>query len=215
MLQQIILPRLAWLFYRALSLTWRIQLIEDPQLREYRLKQRPVILAHWHGDSLTLLHMVSHFRLATITSTSKDGQIIDYIIRKMGGSTSKGSSTRKAVPALKGLIRLSHKGRPISMAVDGPKGPIYQAKSGVFELSRLLKAPIFPAGVYCKQCWLFVKSWDKTCLPHPFAKLVIVFDKPMPPMSKEMDPRSPKLATELRQAINNAMQQASKTFADN
>jgi len=217
MFQRIILPRLAWLFYRALSLTWRVQIIEDPQLAEYRLKQTPIVLAHWHGDSIVFIYppLVSSLHAATMTSTSRDGQIIDYLIYKAGGVTSKGSSTRKAVQALKGLIRLGRKGHPVFITVDGPKGPIYQVKSGVFKLSQSLNAPIFPAGTFCKRRWLFSKSWDKTCLPHPFAKMVILFDTPMPPVPKEVDPRSPKLARELCQAINNATQRASKAFADN
>lgn len=170
MIRQFFLSRMAWLFYRALSWTWRIQLVEDPELIRRRQQKEPALLAHWHGDELAILHLVAHFKLATMTSTSKDGQIIDLVIRRLGGVTSKGSSTRGAVQALKGLVRLGKEGHPISMAVDGPKGPIYQVKSGVFELSRLLHAPIFPIGVICPKRHLFTKSWNQTYLPKPFSR---------------------------------------------
>ena len=99
------------------------------------------------------------------------------------------------------------------MAVDGPKGPIYQVKSGVFELSRLLRAPIFPVGVYSQKFFRFEKSWNKTFLPHPFSKVVIVFSAPIEPISKTMDPRSPELAAKLSGALGDAKQQASKFIA--
>ena len=214
MIRQYLLSRLAWLFYRALSWTWRIHLIEDPDLVRRRQAREPALLAHWHGDELALLHLVSHFNLATMTSTSKDGQIIDLVIHRLGGVTSKGSSTRGAVQALKGLVRLGKSGHPISMAVDGPKGPIYKVKSGVFELSRLLGAPIFPIGVICPKRHLFSKSWNQTYLPMPFSKVIIVFDSPLEPVTKRQDPRSQELADKLAEALAGARRQASKFIAD-
>ncbi|MCC7404304.1 MAG: DUF374 domain-containing protein [Bdellovibrionales bacterium] len=148
-----------------------------------------------------------------MTSTSPDGQLIDYVIRRLGGATSKGSSTRGAVQALKGLVRLGRLGHPISMAVDGPRGPIYQVKSGVFELSRLLDAPIFPVGVATTRRLLFKKSWNQTYLPKPFARVVIVFAEPLLPVSRDQDPRSDDLAKRLANAIAGAQRQAANLIA--
>lgn len=173
----------------------------------------PTLLAHWHGDELAVLHLVSRLHLATMTSTSSDGQIIDYVIRRLGGVTSRGSSTRGGSVALKGLLRLGKSGRPISMAVDGPKGPLHQVKSGVFEISRLLDAPIFPVGVFCASVFVFKKSWNKAILPFPFSRITIVFDKPLGPVSKQADPRSPELAEQLSLSLDNAKQQALKFIA--
>ncbi|MCB0361887.1 MAG: DUF374 domain-containing protein, partial [Bdellovibrionales bacterium] len=159
------------------------------------------------------LHLVSRFRLATMTSTSSDGQLIDYVIKRFGGVTTKGSSTRGAIQALKGLVRLGSKGHPVSMAVDGPKGPIYQIKSGVFEISRLLKSPIFPVGVWSSSYYSFHKAWNKTYLPLPFSRLVIVFGSPLPPVNKLQDPRSTDLAQNLSLGLDNAKHQAANFIA--
>ncbi len=139
----------AWLVYYLFSVSWRIQLVKPPSLIEKQSKKLPIVFAHWHGDELAILHLVKHFQLATMTSTSKDGQLIDFIIHKLGGATSKGSSTRKAIQGLKGLLQLGKRGHPISMAVDGPKGPLHKVKHGVFEISKILHAPIYPVGVHC------------------------------------------------------------------
>ncbi|MCB0391722.1 MAG: DUF374 domain-containing protein [Bdellovibrionales bacterium] len=174
-----------------------------------------MILAHWHGDELAVLHLVKVFKLATMTSTSKDGHLIDFVIRKMGGATSRGSSTRGAVGALKGLVRLVRSGRIASMAVDGPRGPIYQVKPGVFELSRLTNAIIVPVGVDVSFPFIFKKSWNKAVLPLPFSHISMTFDQPLSPLEKGALTKDPKLAEKLREMLFLARKKASKLIAGN
>ena len=208
-----VLPVIAWLVYSLWSRSWRVRLIEPPELVEDLSLKNPVIMAHWHGDELSLFHLVKRYKLATMTSTSKDGQIVDFVIRRYGGATSRGSSTRGAIQALKGLIRLIKSGRPASMAVDGPKGPIYMVKPGVFELSRLSHAKIYPVGVCAPKSIGFSKSWNKTFLPKPFSRVCIFFDRPFPVVDKSLDPKSPDLALQLKEAIDNAKRHAAKQIA--
>lgn len=142
-----------------------------------------------------------------MTSTSKDGQLIDYVIRKFGGATSKGSSTRGAVGALKGLVRLMKKDEyNSSMAVDGPKGPIYKVKPGVFELSKLTKAVIVPVGVASHPHLSFEKSWNKARLPKPFAKIHVFFSRPLDLDMEDL--KSKKNSDALGDAIANACDRA-------
>jgi lysophospholipid acyltransferase (LPLAT)-like uncharacterized protein len=206
MFRSYILPRLIYFIYRLYSLTWRVRLIEPPDLQTAVQNGEPLVFAHWHRDELAIVQFVSHYRIATMTSTSKDGQLIDYVIKKLGGNTSKGSSTRGGSSALLGLTRLIEEGYRGSIAVDGPKGPIFQAKPGVFELSRLSKAWIVPTGVACSSKFVFEKSWNKARLPKPFSKVVVTFGK-MTRLGEE-DPRHPALAFELGQEINRACEQA-------
>lgn len=200
------LPRIIYLVYRLYSWTWRVQLIEHPDMKKIVENKEPLIFAHWHRDELAIVQFVTHYRIATMTSTSKDGQLIDYVIKKLGGNTSKGSSTRGGSSALLGLTRLVEEGYRASMAVDGPKGPIFQAKPGVFELSRLSHAWIAPTGVACSSEFVFKKSWNKARLPKPFAKVVVSFGKLT--RIDQQDPRHPGLAFELGQEINHACQQS-------
>lgn len=176
-------------------------------------QKRPVVLAHWHGDELALTYLVSKLRLATMTSTSGDGQIMDYVIRKLGGKTTKGSSTRGAVGALIGLVKHCKSGRPVSMAVDGPKGPYHKVKPGAFELSKLCSAAVVPVGVSVSSAHTFEKSWNKTFLPFPFARVEIYFGEPFGPLGKEDDAKSLDLAKRLTDGINNAGVQAAKSIA--
>jgi lysophospholipid acyltransferase (LPLAT)-like uncharacterized protein len=183
-------------------------------MKESLQKKIPFILAHWHGDELVLLKLIMRYRVATIASTSVDGDLMNQLIHFAGGVTSRGSSTRGGVSALKGLIKLVRNGRCCSFSVDGPKGPLHEVKPGVFELSRLLACPIYSAGVSCDRAWIFEKSWNKMYLPKPFARIVVNWGGPMDQVTKEQDPRSPELAEKLKNALHYSHQVAiKKNFA--
>ena len=208
----LVLGLLIWLIYRLLSWTWRIEVIEPDDLKKSVREKQPVILAHFHQDELALVALTPIYRIATMTSTSKDGELISTVLRLLGGSVSRGSSTRGGATALKGLIKLCKAGANSSFAVDGPKGPIFEVKPGVFELSRLLKSPIFAGGVFCDRFWSFPKAWNQTYLPKPFARLKIVWIKTFDCVTKDQDPRAEDLAKTLKNQLFAARQQASNLF---
>ena len=120
------LPYFVWLIYKLLSLTWRVSVYEPEELVLALRENKPVVFAHWHGDELVLLSLIGHYRIATITSQSIDGDLMTKVVHLVGGKTTRGSSTRGGISALKGLIRLVNQGRNCSFAVDGPKGPLHQ-----------------------------------------------------------------------------------------
>jgi len=210
-----ILPIIVFIFYRTLSWTWRVRVIEPDSLKKSLEHNEGVVLAHWHGDELALLSVVKRYRIATIASQSKDGELMAKVLQWLGAKTSRGSSTRGGVQALKGLLRLVKDGGNCSFAVDGPKGPIYKVKPGVFELSRMIRGSVYAAGVATNRAIHFPKSWNKTYLPKPFAKVIIYWSGPMKPLDREMDPRNPDLALELESLLQQARLQAVKFIADN
>jgi lysophospholipid acyltransferase (LPLAT)-like uncharacterized protein len=213
-MKQRFLGLLVWIVYRLLSMTWRLVLVEPPSLKKNFQDQRTVLLAHWHGDELALLQIIGQYRIATIASTSTDGEIMNTALRLFGALTSRGSSTRGGASALRALIRLLKTNRRnSSFAVDGPRGPIHQVKPGVFEVSRLMQVPIYPGGVACDRMWSFPKSWNKTYLPKPFARVVIFWGDELAPVCPDEDPRSPKLSERLENALHYAASLAQKQLA--
>lgn len=203
-----LLSWLVWFFYRLWTSTWRVRVIESEGMKLALEKGEPIIFAHWHGSELCIVHLVRRYKIATMTSTSKDGQLIDFTIRRLGGATSKGSSTRGGIGALKGLIRLVRSGYRASMAVDGPKGPIYKVKAGVFELSKLTSGRIIPVGAASSNAITFEKSWNKAKLPKPFSRVVIYFADAWEPVGRERSAHDPDLAQRLEGEISNACQSA-------
>lgn len=196
-----VLGLLVWCLYRLFLLTWRVHIDEPPELREILKNRQSALLAHFHGDEVVLLQLFRRYPIATIVSTSKDGAIMNFVVRLMGGKTTRGSSTRGGVSALKGLLRLLKEGRVSSFAVDGPKGPLHEVKPGVFEVSKILQIPIFWVGVACDSKWVFEKSWNKTYLPKPFAKIQISWSHSTPAIAKEEDPRDESLALQRKNLL--------------
>lgn len=211
-IRALFLGALVWFIYKTLSSTWRLSIQEPESLKINLLKKIPVIFAHFHGDELVLLSLIAKYKTATITSTSKDGELMTRIVHFFGGKTSRGSSTRGGISALKGLINHCKNGSNSSIAVDGPKGPIYEIKPGVFELSRIMKSEIYCAGITCDRAWHFPKAWNKTYLPKPFAKIYVVWSGPVGPVSKDLDPRSEELAKKLQDTLFAARQISGKMF---
>ncbi len=182
-------------------------------MRAGLMNKTTMLFAHWHGDELVLFHFIGKYRVATMASTSLDGEIMNTAVKLIGGKTTRGSSTRGGVSGLKGLIRLiKSESRNCSFAVDGPKGPIYQVKPGIFEMSRLLKAEIFPAGVSCSNAWKFEKSWNKTFLPKPFSKIIVYWGSPLTAVGSDLDPRSVDLAAGLKEALHQCRDSALKNL---
>lgn len=194
--------------YKLLYATWRIKRNECPEFQQALRNRTPVILAHWHGDELAVIHLVRRYRIATITSTSKDGELMNQVLRWLGASTARGSSTRQGAAALRGVISLCRRnGNNVSFAVDGPKGPIYKVKPGVFEFSRLMNAPIYIVSVGVSRPWIFHRSWNKCVLPRFFSRLVIDITPGLPVTGRDIDPRSPELAEKLEGLLNEGRKQ--------
>lgn len=196
-------PGLLYGIYSLLRATWRVTVDEPPSLRQAMAERRPVIMAHWHGDELALIHLAAYFRIATITSTSKDGALMDELLHRLGAVTARGSSSKGGANALRGLIQLCRRGgHNVSFAVDGPKGPIYQVKPGVFEFSRLMDAPVYAVSVGVSRPWVFRRSWNKAVLPGFFSRIHVRIVDCLPPVTRELDPRSPELARQLEKALD-------------
>lgn len=191
-----------------MSFSWRKKVIISPSAKKLLSSKEPVIFAHWHGDELTLISQIKRFKIATMTSKSKDGELINSVLIKFGAHTSRGSSSRGAISGLKGLVRLCRQGHPVSFAVDGPRGPIYKTKPGVFELSKISQAQVIPVAADSNHKFTFQKSWNKTFIPLPFSKVVILYGEPIPCLNKTQDPRDPLILNTLDAALVSLKKQA-------
>lgn len=213
MFRRHILPLTLFFVYSSLRWTWRIRVIESDSLQRALRENRSMVYAHWHGDELGILYLLKRYRAAAMISTSKDGELMDQVVRLFGARTSRGSSTRGGASALKGIIRLARDGWRPSVAVDGPKGPLHKVKPGVFEISKVTGGMIFPLTVCCDRMFVFKKSWNQSFLPLPFAKLVVVWGEGLPAVGRDQDSRDPALARQLEDALSNAKRRACNLVA--
>lgn len=160
--------------YRVWSLFWRIEKIGSVPT------QGPILGAHFHGDEILFLRAYIGSGMVVMSSTSRDGEMMRKILEWFGFRVVRGSSTRGGVRGLKGMIDILKKEhKDVSLAVDGPRGPIYVVKPGILKIAQTTGFPIVPGAGASQSAFVFKKAWNKCYLPWPFAKSVIVYGAPI------------------------------------
>ncbi|HXH32014.1 MAG TPA: DUF374 domain-containing protein [Bacteriovoracaceae bacterium] len=178
---------LAGFLYKIYSSTYRYEIqFEDPAdkkifFRDLSTTQASVgtnlIYACFHQDDLICLPYFSMKNICILISRSKDGQILASAVEHMGYQTVRGSSHRGGVAGLLAGMKKVIAGHSLTIAVDGPKGPIYKVKDGITAVSEKSKRPIVPLRGYPEWKVVFKKSWNKATLPLPLTKIVIKIGK--------------------------------------
>jgi lysophospholipid acyltransferase (LPLAT)-like uncharacterized protein len=139
------------------------------------------IFALWHQDDFCSLALFRKSRIKNMTiliSSSRDGTILDGMIRRFGATSVRGSSTRGAMSGFRQLYRRLTSGCSVVFALDGPRGPAFRAKNGASRLSNMTGCPIVPFRCFPRQSYTFEKAWNRTRLPLPFARIDVVFGRP-------------------------------------
>jgi lysophospholipid acyltransferase (LPLAT)-like uncharacterized protein len=137
---------------------------------------KSVLYAHWHGDELLLISAYRHSRMAIMASRSKDGELQTRFLQGLGYHVVRGSSSRGGAGGLKGLVdAVTKEGWNASLAVDGPRGPVYQVKGGIVKLAQVTGCEIIPGAAAASRRLVFKKAWNKAFLPLPFSKCVVVY----------------------------------------
>lgn len=173
-------------FYWTLTRLWRFRHIRYPSQAQV---PGPRVYAHWHGDELLMVGAYVRSGMAVMASWSKDGELMKRVLTWLGYRVVRGSSSRGGGAGLKGLIdAVIKEKREASLAVDGPRGPIYKVKPGILMLAQQTGRPLIGAASAAGRRFVFKKAWNQCYLPFPFSKCVIVYGEPMfvpPDVSKE------------------------------
>lgn len=159
--------------------TLRRRFVHEDDLYARWARGERVILAFWH-DRLLLMPFANTLaqRFCIMVSRHRDGELISRAVRPLAIETVRGSSTRGWSGALKGLLRAYRGGANLAFAPDGPRGPRWEAKSGVVQVARVTGAVIVPVGAAAG--WARrLGSWDRLVVPFPGSKVVYVAGTPI------------------------------------
>jgi hypothetical protein len=174
-----ILSFIGWALIAIWCKTLRIRYVNREIPQRLEAEGKNIIYAFWHGRQFLLLYAHRFTRLVVPSSESRDGEIQARILGRFGYGVVRGSSKRKGERALLGLVGALRDGKNIALAVDGPRGPVYEIKQGVTYLAGKLGKPVVPAVMSAKRSWVLEKIWDKYVLPKPFTKCVIMYGEPI------------------------------------
>lgn len=198
-------PRLVWALLSVVGRTWRYEVIAEEGVTPVLFGQKPgpEVYCFWHQCVLPCTLYFRKSNAVILISKSFDGELITRILKMFGFDAVRGSSSRGAREGLLGLRRVIESGRTAIFTADGPRGPIYQTKSGPIKLAQSTGAPIGAFHLEPERTWT-LKSWDRFLVPKPFTRICVSWAQwtrvpaDLPPEAFE-----PK-----RQELNNAIERA-------
>jgi len=168
------------LLSRILFASYRITYAGDGmETIEERLKREaPFVAAFWHYGVIFFPYLTPGGKWVAMVSASKDGEYIARILQGIGYKTVRGSSNRRGVSALKNMLGWMNKGHNAGIVADGSQGPPRKAQAGAVLLASRTGCPIMPVAWSASSYWAF-RSWDRTILPKPFARLHVEVGPPI------------------------------------
>ena len=142
-------------------------------------KKIPIIYAFWHNRIFYLAYLYRKTNVGIMVSKHKDGEMITMVMKKLGLTAIRGSTTRGGIRALIEIIRYARNtNNSIAFTPDGPKGPKYTIQEGILIAARETGYPIVPVTWYAKRKIIF-NSWDNFIFPLPFNKFTTIYGNPI------------------------------------
>ncbi|MCD6570382.1 MAG: lysophospholipid acyltransferase family protein [Deltaproteobacteria bacterium] len=190
-----VVPWLATWLIRLWFGTVRVEILNKEIYDKYFLGNKGegnVVAASWHRHAIFFLYFFRKLDNGGIViSRSKDEELTSRIAKRLGYTPVRGSSSRGGKEALQAMIDYMKEGgkrKFCGTAVDGPRGPARKLKKGMLVLAKETRALFIPMACSGTRVYTLSKAWDKTILPLPFSKMVIIFHPPFkvpPDLSEE------------------------------
>lgn len=176
---------------------------------------QPYIAAFWHYGIFYIIHRAYEIRRklghpwVAMLSASDDAEYVAGVFRKMDidlvrGSRGKGKG---GLAALKNMITMVKEGRNAGIVADGSQGPARQVQAGMILLASKTGTPILPVA-WGADRYIAFKSWDRTVLPKPFARIDMWYGEPLTVPAKLKSEDLEKYRLELENRLNELYDQA-------
>jgi lysophospholipid acyltransferase (LPLAT)-like uncharacterized protein len=160
--------------------TLRVRLVLDPALE--RVRDRPWVLAFWHGTQWPLLAWRGRRRTVVLVSLSRDGAMQARALALQGLTVVRGSSSRGGARGLARIVRaLKLGGVDAAFAVDGPRGPLGVVKGGAVMAARATGAVLVPSTGVTRRGLVLERAWDRFAIAWPFSRVDVVLGAPIEP----------------------------------
>ena len=163
------------IFILGITVKWRHENLAVYQL--LKTHKKPYIIISWHEHILGMTWNLPR-PITTLNSPHSDGRILGKAVQMVGLDVVWGSSNNKALSSLRQLAKELKDGRNVGITPDGPRGPARTLAMGPIALAHMSDIEIIPVVFAANRQWL-LKSWDKTRIPKPFSKAIILWGEPI------------------------------------
>jgi len=166
------------LFVRALASTWRYRVHGREHPQSLSDARTSFIFVLWHNRILPLLYHHRHEEIVLLISRHRDGGYLASLAERWGYRFVRGSSKRGGEVGLLGVVRALQGGAVVAITPDGPRGPAERVKPGAVAAAQHAGVPIVPIAASASRAW-WLKSWDRFCIPKPFARIDVQYGDPI------------------------------------
>jgi lysophospholipid acyltransferase (LPLAT)-like uncharacterized protein len=175
---------MVWMLYivcLVLKFTWRVRVVglDRRRMAVSESPSKSFLLATFHENAVAGLLTHVGQNICVMASQSKDGEIVAFVCDKIGLKTVRGSSSRGGKDARDGMIDELLAGFSGAITVDGPRGPRRVPKNGIADIARKTGVPVVPISCVADSAWILNKTWDKTRIPKPFARVIVFYGEPI------------------------------------
>ena len=182
----------------------------DPNDKKTPSKKN-VLYVTWHQRLIPYAWYYRFKKMVVMASMSRDGEIATQFAQAFGWIPVRGSSKKRGRKALDEMVPFVQKGYNAALASDGPTGPAYRSKMGIVSLAQKTGHPIQASMWSCDKYWV-LRSWDRTLIPKPFSRIVLIFSEPIH-LEKGAAPEACEEARKtLDKQLNTMMYQADRFF---
>jgi len=157
---------------KTLAATWRFR---ESGLERWK---PPFIFVLWHSRILPLLALHKREGLVLLISRHRDGEYLADLAQGWGYSSVRGSTQRGGEVGLLGIVRALQGGAVVAMTPDGPRGPRERVQPGAIAAAQHAGVPLIAAGARTASAW-YLGSWDRMCIPKPFAAIDVRYSAPI------------------------------------
>jgi lysophospholipid acyltransferase (LPLAT)-like uncharacterized protein len=207
-----LITTLAAMVVNAWFSTCRVRIPDQEGHRRFVLSETSGVGATWHRGAIFAVWFFRKLHPLILFSRSKDGELIAEFARRLGVVPVRGSSSRGGREALREMVRFfSQPGvRRAGTVMDGPRGPRYVAKMGMIALAKLAGVPFVPVMVSAWPAITLKNTWDRTMIPLPFSKVVVLYGDPIHIPRDARGPALEALRLEVEKRLNDMRRQADR-----
>jgi lysophospholipid acyltransferase (LPLAT)-like uncharacterized protein len=138
----------------------------------------PFIFVLWHSRILPLLALHKGEEVVLLISRHRDGEYVADLSERWGYRSVRGSTQRGGEVGLLGVVRALQAGAIVAIAPDGPRGPRERVQPGAVAAAQHADVPIVAVGARTTSAW-YLRSWDRMCIPKPFAAIDVRYAAPV------------------------------------
>ncbi len=175
-------------YYRLISWTARCHNEGLAHWYQAEASGRPVLWALWHGIQMPFmawgLGFMDPTRFVLVVVGDERYDVLAGLGHAMGARAARvdmGGNPMAAGRQVLNVIQALKRGQLSFIFPDGPDGPPFQAKPGVFFIARKARALVLPLGIWTRQAYAMPR-WDRFLVPLPFARLHAVVGAPIDPV---------------------------------